>query len=43
MHKGIDMAGTWQEEVRASADGQVIFQEGMVLLERLLKLNTDME
>ena len=25
MHKGIDMAGTWQEEVRASADGQVIF------------------
>ena len=25
MHKGIDMAGTWQEEVRASADGQVVF------------------
>lgn len=25
MHKGIDMAGTWQEEVRASAHGTVIF------------------
>mgnify|MGYP001161250763 CR=1 FL=1 len=25
MHKGIDMAGTWQEEVRASANGVVIF------------------
>tara|TARA_B100000989_G_C19519184_1_gene463230 strand:+ start:624 stop:1946 length:1323 start_codon:yes stop_codon:yes gene_type:complete len=25
MHKGIDMAGTWQEEVRASADGKVVF------------------
>ena len=25
MHKGIDMAGTWQEEVRASANGTVIF------------------
>ncbi len=25
MHKGIDMAGTWQEEVRASADGNVVF------------------
>jgi len=25
MHKGIDMAGTWQEEVRASANGVVLF------------------
>ena len=25
MHHGIDMAGTWQEEVRASADGFVKF------------------
>jgi hypothetical protein len=25
MHKGIDMAGTWQEEVRASANGAVVF------------------
>ena len=25
MHHGIDMAGTWQEEVRASADGYVAF------------------
>ena len=25
MHKGIDMAGTWQEEVRASANGTVVF------------------
>ena len=25
MHKGIDMAGTWQEEVRAAADGVVFF------------------
>ena len=25
MHKGIDMAGTWQEEVRAPADGFVSF------------------
>jgi len=25
MHHGIDMAGTWQEEVRASADGYVKF------------------
>ena len=25
MHKGIDMAGTWQEEVRASANGVVVF------------------
>ena len=25
MHKGIDMAGTWQEEVRSSADGKVTF------------------
>ena len=25
MHKGIDMAGTWQEEVRASANGFVVF------------------
>ncbi len=25
MHKGIDMAGTWQEEVRSSANGKVIF------------------
>ena len=25
MHKGIDMAGTWQEEVRSSADGTVTF------------------
>mgnify|MGYP001207155993 CR=1 FL=1 len=25
MHYGIDMAGTWQEEVRASADGYVAF------------------
>ena len=25
MHKGIDMAGTWQEEVRASANGKVLF------------------
>jgi len=25
MHKGIDMAGTWQEEVRASANGIVFF------------------
>ena len=28
MHHGIDMAGTWQEEVRAPADGYVSFQEG---------------
>ena len=25
MHHGIDMAGTWQEEVRAPADGFVSF------------------
>ena len=25
MHHGIDMAGTWQEEVRAPADGYVSF------------------
>jgi len=25
MHKGIDMAGTWQEEVRASANGKILF------------------
>ncbi len=25
MHHGIDMAGTWQEEVRASADGYIAF------------------
>ena len=25
MHHGIDMAGTWQEEVRAPADGYISF------------------
>ncbi len=25
MHHGIDMAGTWQEEIRASADGYIAF------------------
>ena len=33
MHHGIDMAGTWQEEVRAPADGGIISQAEMVLSE----------
>ena len=35
MHHGIDMAGTWQEEVRAPADGYVSFSGEMDLLVNL--------
>ena len=40
MHYGIDMAGTWQEEVRAPADGLVVSAGETALLENQLKYYT---
>ena len=37
MHYGIDMAGTWQEEVRAPADGFVVSAGRNGSLENQLK------
>ena len=42
MHYGIDMAGTWQEEVRAPADGFVLSLEEMAHLVNQLKLFINM-
>ncbi len=38
MHKGIDMAGTWQEEVRASANGVVLFSGRYGSFGKVIKL-----
>ena len=39
MHHGIDMAGTWQEEVRAPADGFISFSGRNGSFGKAIKIN----